>query len=135
MRGLPRELWVAGGGALATLLACFAPWLSAFSVSLSGFQVGNGKVVAGLAAAALGALALFAVTAARGWPLAALLFGLTAFSIAVYDVTRLGGQGDEANILGERVDLVQLGWGLYVALAASIVLTVGAYLLQRLPAD
>jgi MYXO-CTERM domain-containing protein len=108
--------WVLGSAALM-VLASFGPWVKALGMSVSGTDGGNDGwfvVVAALVAAGL-FLRRRDVSAAGYWPIAG---GVLGTFVAAYDRTNLEDAIDEGGALAESV--VQVGWGLNLAIIASI---------------
>ncbi len=121
-----RATWIAAGGSLVLFISVFLSWYKAtglgFSASVSGWDaVSTAKFVALLALIALAAIAIELFAANITLPLPASLIvigvcGLATLLVLLKMVSHPGGGG------------VGLAWGIYVALIAGIVATVGGYL-------
>ena len=100
------------------VIGAFGPWAKVLAVSISGTEGGNdGWFVVAIAVVA-GAVFLWTrETTQAGY--AAIAGGVLGASIAIYDRTNVKDAASENGQLGE---LVQVGWGLNLALVASISL-------------
>jgi hypothetical protein len=108
--------WVLGSAALM-VIGSFGPWVKALGTSVGGTHGSHhGWVVVG--AAAIG-VALFVLTrAAKVAGLWALLAGAVGAYVTVHDRSNLSDGIGQVGLLGSVA--VQIGWGLNVALIASI---------------
>ena len=120
--------------AAAVLMAAGAlgPWAAALGVSASGVEQGHGWIVAG--AAALGALLLVLTRANRGAGLFPLVGGLVGAAVALRERNHITLAVHGAGVLAHSA--VRIGWGLDLALAASIAFAVaGAVWLAAVPSE
>jgi len=120
--------------AAAVLMAAGAlgPWAAALGVSASGVEQGHGWIVAG--AAALGALLLVLTRANRGAGLFPLVGGIAGAAVALHDRDNVTLAVHGAGALAHSA--VRIGWGLDLALAASVSLAVaGAVWLAAVPSE
>ena len=110
--------WWVVGSAVLMVIAAFGPWAKVLATSISGTDGGNdGWFVVAIAVVA-GAVFLWTrETTQAGY--AAIAGGVLGASIAIYDRTNLKDAASEAGRLGEPV---HVGWGLNLALVASISL-------------
>ena len=116
------QWWVLGSAALM-VVGAFGPWLKALGQSVGGTDGSNdGWLV--VAAAVIGGLLFYATRSSRVAGVWALLGGIAGVAVTLYD--RSNAQ-NEINKGGAFVQaLVQIGWGLNLALAASASMTVAA---------
>ena len=124
-------VWGLAGAALM-VVGALGPWVTALGVSASGVGRAGGWAVVG--AAALGALLLVLTRANRGAGLFPLAGGLVGAAVAVHDRSRVTlavhGAGELAH------SAVRVGWGLDLALAASIAFAAaGAVWLAAVPSE
>jgi hypothetical protein len=110
--------WVVASGGLM-LIGAFGPWVKAFAVSASGTDGSNdGWIVVGAAAVGAGVFWLKGETKLAGvWPL---LGGAAGTLTTIYDRGKVQDAIDEGGALTQAV--VQIGWGLNLAMIASISL-------------
>ena len=135
-QGLAKSFWWATASLVPMVVGAFGPWalfgpgsaglgsLIADSVTINGTDGGrDGWLIIG--AAAIAAIALLAFARfRRGWLLAVpLLAGLAAVATTAYDLNDLGRMASTVELLGFSVSA---GWGIYVALGASISLTLAS---------
>lgn len=119
----PGLVWLGFAAAAAMLIGSFGPWgkvIGLLNVSISGTDGQNdGWIVVG--AALLGAAALFGWSQGKGRWLAAvtLLSGLAGVGTTYYDRSNLTSLES-----GTDLARIQVGWGLNLALGASLVLGV-----------
>jgi hypothetical protein len=125
-RGQGVRWWVLGSAALA-IVGAFGPWVKALGISVGGIDGSNdGWLV--VAAAATGGL-LFHLGRGRsggGW---ALVGGVVGAGVTLYDRSHLQHAINKAGALGQA--LVQVGWGLNLALVASISMAIGGAVAWR----
>lgn len=113
------QYWVIASMALA-VLGSFGPWVKALGQSVSGVDGSNdGWLVIG--AVLLGGLLFYATRTSRGAGLWALLGGGAGLAITIYDRSNVQNVIDSSGLASA---LVQVGWGLNVALAGSASLAV-----------
>jgi FkbM family methyltransferase len=115
-----RSLWLASGSAVAVVVGAFGPWAKTIGLTV---ESRDDELVA--LAALLGAIALvvFAVTRDRRLAAVPLVAGLAAVAV----IGRF--LADPAGPFGGPGDNVHLQWGVWVALAGSIGLALGSFLL------
>jgi hypothetical protein len=116
------QWWVIGSAALM-VLGAFGPWVKALGQSVGGTDGSNdGWLV--VAAAVIGGL-LFYVTrehrAAGVWPF---LGGIAGIGVTLYDRSNVQDAINNGGVLAQA--LVQVGWGLNLALAASVSTSLAA---------
>jgi hypothetical protein len=105
-------VWPALAAAVLTAIGAVGAWATALGESLNGLDTDDGKVVLGIAGASALLLLIGALTRHR-WPyVLPLLAGGFAAVITIIDYSDL------------QDTPVDAGWGLYVAIAGSVLLTV-----------
>jgi len=129
MKAKPLQLW-AGASIALMLIGSFGPWAKAPFASVGGTDGSNdGWLVVLLAVASAGLLYL-RVKRGSSWPaLVAALAGIGATAITI---------SDRGNVSGSEfadAGLVQVGWGLNLAMIASISLVVVSLVFLRRPAS
>lgn len=109
---------------MAAVIAAFMPWATVFFVSVSGFDGGDGKLTAaaGAIAALLGVLCAVGV-ADRMAHIVSALCGA--------GITFVGGY----NFVDLDSDVVSVGGGLYLTIAAGVAVVVAAIAAMVAPAD
>jgi hypothetical protein len=125
----PVLVWGLAGAALM-VAGALGPWVTALGVSASGVGREGGWAVVG--AAALGALLLVLTRANRGAGLFPLIGGLVGTAVALRERNHITlavhGAGELAH------SAVRIGWGLDLALAASLAFALaGAVWLAAVP--
>ena len=98
------------------VVGAFSPWLTVLGISISGIDAANGAWVV-IVAAAIGVGIYYAMrrrSDAGVWPL---LAGLAAVAVTVYDRQSL-------QVTGVFAGVVQIGWGLNLALIASVSMAI-----------
>ena len=130
---MKRALLVAGLAAAALIVAgSLAPWVTALGVSASGLHRRSGWIVIG--AAALGAVLLWLTRANRGAGLFPLVGGVAAAAVALRERNHITIALHGAGVIAHAN--VGIGWGLDLALAASVALAaVGAIWLAAVPSE
>jgi hypothetical protein len=115
-----RATWIAAGGALVLLISCFMTWYSLGPASVDGTHEGLGKLVALLAFVALVVVAveLFASNVTLPLPSSLILIGIGGLSALLVLI----------KVLDKPYSGLSLGFGIWLALIAAIVLAVGGYL-------
>lgn len=108
--------WALASAGFMTI-GSFGPWIGAFGASVAGTDGSNdGWLV--VAAAVIGAVCLAATRNYRGGGLWALLGGVIASIVTIYD------RSHASHLIGRQSALVQavvhIGWGLNLAMVASI---------------
>jgi hypothetical protein len=122
------QWWVFGSGVLM-LVGAFGPWVTVLGVELSGTDSTNdGWLV--VAAAAIGSGVSYAMRRRRDAGVWALLGGLAGLAVTAYDRQDLQRAINEGGAFVRA--LAQVGWGLNLALIASISMAVaGAFALVQ----
>jgi hypothetical protein len=119
--------WVLGSAALM-VLGAFGPWVKAFGMSASGTDGSNdGWLVVGAAVIGGGLFAL-ARNSKRLSGLVAVLGGVLGVVATLYDRHHVQSAIQDGGALVQG--LVQIGWGLNLALAASVSLAVAGIVSQ-----
>jgi hypothetical protein len=115
-----RATWIAAGSAIVLFLSCFLTWYSFSILSLSGTHEGLGKLILLLSIVALVVigLELFAANVTLPLPSSLILIGIGGIS-ALFALIKM---------LDKPASQLSIGFGLYLALIASIALAVGGYL-------
>jgi hypothetical protein len=104
------------------VIGSFGPWARALGiVSVSGTD-GDGWIVIGAGVVAAIALVRQAGTRTRRPYIVAALAGALGIVVTGVDLAELSDKGS-ADLFGETLHLVEPAWGIYVALAGSIVVT------------
>jgi hypothetical protein len=118
--GFGRRQWfLVWGGASAglMLIGAFGPWIKALGQSVSGTDGGNdGWLIVG--AAVVGGLVFFATRANKGAGLLALLGGIIGAAVTIHDRSHVNHAIGNGGALTRA--LVHVGWGLNLAMVASI---------------
>jgi hypothetical protein len=110
--GASPVVWGALAAAAVTAIGAIGAWATALGESLNGLDTDDGKVVLGIAGASALLLLVGAFTGHR-WPyVLPLLAGGFAAVITIIDYSDL------------QDTAVDAGWGLYVAIAGSVLLTI-----------
>lgn len=123
------QWWVLGSAAL-TVVGAFGPWVKALGQSVGGTDGSNdGWLV--VAAAVIGGLLFYATRTQRAAGVWALLGGIVGVGVTLYDRSNVQNAIDKGGAFAQA--LVQVGWGLNLALAASASMTVAAavYLVKQ----
>ena len=111
--------WVVLSAALM-VVGSFGPWAKVLGFSINGTDGGNDGWFVVVIAVLAGAVFLWKrETTQAGY--AAIAGGVLGASVAIYDRTNLKDAAAESGQLGE---LVQVGWGLNLAMVASISLAI-----------
>jgi hypothetical protein len=111
--------WVVGSAALM-VVGSFGPWAKVLGFSVSGTDGSNDGWFVVVIAVVAGAVFLWKRETARAG-FAAIVGGVLGASVAIYDRSNVKDAASEGGELGE---LVQVGWGLNLALVASISLAI-----------
>jgi hypothetical protein len=122
-------LWWLLASAVLMIIGAFGPWVTAFSISVAGTDGSNdGWVV--VAAAGVGAGLCYAARASRAAGVWALLGGIVGFAVTVYDRGHVQTAINRGGAFAQA--LAHVGWGLNLALVASISMALAgvAVLLQ-----
>jgi hypothetical protein len=114
--------WVFGSAALM-VVGAFGPWVKALGQSVGGTDGSNdGWLV--VAAAVIGGVLFYATRSSRSAGVWALLGGIAGVAVTLYDRSHVQNAIDQGGALAQA--LVQVGWGLNLALAASVSMTIAA---------
>jgi hypothetical protein len=119
-----RATWIAAGSAIILFISCFLTWYSisigVASASVDGTHEGLGKLVLLLSLVALVVigLELFASNVTLPLPSSLILIGIGGLSALLAII----------KMLDKPYSGLSIGFGLYLALIASIALAVGGYL-------
>ena len=112
--------WWGVGSAAAMILGAFGPWANVLGVPLSGLDAPNdGWVVVALALVAL--VCVVAAHRAPAFAAAAVVVGVIGAGVTLSDRRRFAFATAD---VGELGSLVTIGWGLDLALAASVSLAI-----------
>jgi hypothetical protein len=115
--------WWVLGSAVLMVVGAFGPWVKALGQSVSGTDGSNdGWLV--VAAAVIGGLLFYATRTSRSAGVWALLGGIAGIGITLYDRSHVQHAINQGGALARA--LVQIGWGLNLALAASVSMTIAA---------
>jgi hypothetical protein len=122
-RGIQGIQWWVLGSAVLMVIGAFGPWVKALGLSAGGTDGSNdGWLV--VAAAVISALLFYATRTHRAAGISGLLGGVAGIAVTLYDRARVQNAIDEGGALAQAV--AQVGWGLNLALAASVSLTVAS---------
>jgi hypothetical protein len=116
----PVWFWIAVAAVAAMVVGSFGPWAKVLGISVNGTDGSNdGWLV--VACAALAAVALFFYARSRARKLAILniLLGAAGGAITIYD-------RHDITTSDADTGLVQVGWGLNLALAGSVALAIAS---------
>lgn len=120
---------IAAAGGILAIIGSLGPWAAVGDLSIGGTDSGkDGTIVIVCAVLALLALVGGLMRGKRGLSIVGLLLAGLCVLIGVIDYSDISNTADELNKLGAgTVDVeVKAKWGIYVALAGSIILAVGA---------
>src|SRR5438270_335621 len=107
------QWWVLGSATLM-VVGAFGPWLKVLGQSVSGTDGSNdGWLV--VAAAVIGGLLYYATRDSRGGAVWALIAGIAGIAVTLYDRSNVQNALDKSGAFAQA--LVQIGWGLNLALA------------------
>jgi hypothetical protein len=109
------------------IVGAFGPWATALGglVKRSGVDGGDGWI---LVIGAAVAVALLVTGATKRKMIAAAVVGALCSVVAIYDLT------DAKKIVDDAEGLVDVGWGLYLSVAASVAVAVQALRVAAQPA-
>jgi hypothetical protein len=130
MPSVPAAFWVALAGALAMVIGAFAPWARVLGiVSVSGTNAGEGWIVI-IAAIVAAVVVWLAHVGRRRYLLAiAILAAVAGAATAGYDLGRLRAVANAGSRPPFAPDIVSAGWGIYLALIASIAVGIATIVL------
>jgi hypothetical protein len=119
---VPNDFWALGAAVLAVVVGSIGPWVTNPLISRGGLD-GDGwitLVLAGLTGATL--VAAYSKAPIRtGWgPIVA---GVLIAAVGIIDAVDIEEKGN-TQLLGESVDVANIGWGLYMVIAGGVALVV-----------
>jgi hypothetical protein len=112
------------------LIGALGPWATALGLVSKAGVDGDGVLVVGAAIFAVGFLWNHAQTGGSGVLIAAMVIGLVSAAVCAYDLYDIRSQSD-TEFLGEKVNLIQPGWGIYAALGGSVALVLASFMMWR----
>lgn len=113
--GTSPAYWIACVSLVGMVIGAAGPWVTLGSLSSAGTDAGHdGGVVIGAAVVAGLLLGIFAATGRRGWLIGAGVVGVLMVITTIADISDINN--NDFNV----------GWGIWLALAASAVLTVAS---------
>src|SRR5262245_33628816 len=112
-------VWVVASAALM-VLGAFGPWVELLGLSAGGTDGDNDGWLVIAVAVVAGAIFLWQRRTPRAGA-AALAGGVLGAIITIYDRSNVG---DAATEVGQAGELVEVGWGLNLAIAASVSLAI-----------
>jgi hypothetical protein len=121
---LPKTLWWAVGSTVLMLVGAFGPWAKVLGiVTVNGTDDGkDGWIVVGAAAVAAIVIGSF-VRWPRRWLLTLpILAGIAGAATAAYDINDIKSLAPTSDSLFGSVEVVDTGWGIYLALVSSLSL-------------
>jgi xanthine/uracil permease len=125
---LPKTLWWAVGSIVLMLIGAFGPWAKVLGIAaVNGTDGGkDGWIVVGAAVVAAAVIFSF-VRWPRRWLLTLpILAGIAGAATAAYDINDINSLAPSSDSLFGGVDVVDAGWGIYLALVSSISLTLAS---------
>ena len=129
MSKIVSHFWVAAAGVALTFLGLLGPWVKVvglLSISVSGLDAEDGKLVGLFALGALAFLALYAFRKPTLLPLAiAGIFGLLVTAVAGYDLIDIVSSVNEVESEFARASV---GWGLYATVLGGLAVSAGSLL-------
>jgi hypothetical protein len=128
-QGQGLRLWVLGSAALM-VIGAFGPWVKVLGQSVGGTDGSNdGWLV--VAAAVVGGLLFYVARGHRSGGLWALLAGIAGIAVTLHDRSKVENAINEGGEFARA--LAQVGWGLNLALAASVSMAIAGlvYLFQQ----
>jgi hypothetical protein len=111
--------WVLGSAALM-VVGAFGPWVKALGIFSVGGTDGSNDGWLVVAAAVIGGVLFYATRRDRGSGLWVLLAGIAGVAVTLYDRSHVQNAIDRGGVFAQAI--VQVGWGLNLALIASISL-------------
>ena len=127
MEKIVPHFWAATAGVALTFLGLMGPWIKVIgllSISISGLDAPDGKLVGLAALGALAFLALYAFRKRTLLPLAiAGIFGLVITVGAGYDLFNIASSVSEVDSEFARASV---GWGLYATVLGGIAVSAGS---------
>lgn len=124
-RSLPKSFWWAWGSLLVMVVGAFGPWVKVLDLTINGTDGGrDGWVILGVAGVAALVL-LLSLRFRRRWLAAIpLLAGLAGVATTAYDISDISGLSSETLLFSNVSASAQ--WGIYLALAGSVSLTLAS---------
>jgi hypothetical protein len=124
--------WITIAGIGFTLLGLIGPWaklISIVTVSISGFDAADGRVVAVLGLVAGVLLAMYGMGRRSLWVLAAAaVSGVLITVTAGYDLVDMSSRFSKMN---SQFGTVSVGWGIYATVLGGIAIVSGSVLTIR----
>ena len=122
--------WVAAAAAGGIVIGSLGPWATApFGVSKAGTE-GDGVFTLILAVVA-GVILLKTQGRTRNAPIGLMIIGAISLVVGIIDINDVNEKGSTA-LAGEEVDVVDVGWGLWLVTIGGAVLTAAGFVLRRL---
>jgi hypothetical protein len=126
-RGSSGRWWVIGSAVLM-IVGAFGPWVHALGISVAGTDGSNdGWIV--IVAAAVGGLCFYKIRSERTGAVWAIIAGIVGIAVTLYDRTNMQHAIKKGGAFAQA--LVQVGWGLNLALVASVSLAVAGVVVFR----
>jgi len=120
-------VFVVGGGGLLAVVGAFGPWATAGLFSKSGMD-GDGVITLVVAAVLLLVTLANARTPRRGVAIGAIVSGVIIAGVGAVDIADINNKVSDNAFTDAIVDI---GWGLYLTVAAGIIAVVGGVGLIR----
>lgn len=122
----------AGASAVLALVGCAGPWITALFISRAGLDTPDGRLVGLLALIGGVMLVVYGTGVSRSaaLPVLTTLAGALCAVTAASDLVEISSE-EGVDFFGSRIQVLQPGWGLYLALAASVSLVIASGLLAR----
>ena len=124
----PKTLWWAVGSMVLMVIGAFGPWAKVLGIAtVNGTDGGrDGWIVVGAAVVAAAVIATF-LRWPRRWLLTLpILAGIAGAATAAYDINDINSLAPSSDSLFGDVDVVDTGWGIYLALVSSVSLAVAS---------
>jgi hypothetical protein len=118
----PSAFWLSVLAALLMIVGGLGPWASALGiVSVSGTRAEDGWVVIAVAGLGLAAVWSRMLRESLSAAIAAVICGLIGAVVSGIDLHKLARAGaSSSSFFGRQVQLVQVEWGIYLAVGASV---------------
>jgi hypothetical protein len=126
----PGKFWLAVGGAAVMTIGALGPWATALGIVSKAGVDGDGLLVIGAAGVAVLLLWKHAQSGGRGVLIGTLALGLVSVAICVYDLIDIESQA-QSEFFGERLDVIEPGWGIYASLLGAAALTIASVAMWR----
>ena len=111
-------------------IGALGPWATALGIVSKAGVDGDGLLVIGAAGFAVLLLWKHAQSGGRGALVGTMVLGLLSAAICVYDLIDLESQA-ESELFGERLDVIEPGWGIYASLLGAAALTAASFGMWR----